>query len=355
GVSAMGLGGANGHVVLATAPPSAEQPRAGTAPVDRAREPAVLRAATRESLGQLLSRLGTSGAERVEAGRTRGSGPAALPIHPGSGASSAVEAALVALRAPGAGVFVGAGFALDDGSRSGELCFLFPGQGSAHAGMLREVTAAYAGAGRRLREMDGALVRRGQDPLSQVMWEEPARLADVLWAQLAVLGGGLMMAEVAAAHGLVPRLVSGHSYGDYAALVVAGALTLEQAVEMTVARCAAIVEAAAPGRMAAVLAGRERVASLLVGLPGFAAVSNVNAPAQVVVSGEEAAIDALLERSRREGVEARLLAVPGAFHSRLMAQAAERFAARARTLDVAPPRIRFLSSVGGRELGTPDG
>ena len=249
---------------------------------------------------------------------------------------------------------MGAGFALDDGSRSGELCFLFPGQGSAHAGMLREVTAAYAGAGRRLREMDGALVRRGQDPLSQVMWEEPARLADVLWAQLAVLGGGLMMAEVAAAHGLVPRLVSGHSYGDYAALVVAGALTLEQAVEMTVARCAAIVEAAAPGRMAAVLAGRERVASLLVGLPGFAAVSNVNAPAQVVVSGEEAAIDALLERSRREGVEARLLAVPGAFHSRLMAQAAERFAARARTLDVAPPRIRFLSSVGGRELGTPD-
>jgi acyl transferase domain-containing protein len=311
----------------------------------------VLRSQTRPRLEAALARLSPTG---VASGQTLGSGPVSLALTPGTAVPAAVEAARVALRSPGPAILLGAGFAVVEGAYSGDTCFLFPGQGSAHAGMLRDVAAAYPGAMSRLREMDAALVQRGHDPLSQVMWEEPDRLGEVLWAQLAVLGGGVLMAQVAAAHGLTPRLVSGHSYGDYPALVVAGALTLDQAVDLTLARCEAIVEAAFPERMAAVLAGREKVASLLAGLPGFAAESNVNGPAQVVVSGEDGAIDALLDRCREAGVEARLLPVPGAFHSRLMEPAAQLFAGRIQEIELAPPRIAFLSSVTGREMRSPE-
>jgi acyl transferase domain-containing protein/NAD(P)-dependent dehydrogenase (short-subunit alcohol dehydrogenase family)/acyl carrier protein len=230
-----------------------------------------------------------------------------------------------------------------------QVCFLFPGQGSQYPGMLRELAQEVPQAKARLEEIDAILQRQGQEPLSRILWERTERMGEVLWTQLAVLGGDLMMLEAALAHGLQPGLVTGHSYGEYAALVAAGALSVEQAVKATLLRCEAIAAADRPGAMASVMTGRERLRELLEGLPGFATPSNVNGPEQIVVSGEPVAVDALLERCQRAGVTAVRLPVPRAFHSELMRPAAQVLARRIGEVSLRAPRLRCLSSVGAVE------
>ena len=122
----------------------------------------------------------------MASGQTLGSS-GVIGLTPGTAVPAAVEAARVALRSPGPAILLGAGFAVVEGLL-GRHVLPLPGPGSAHAGMLarpRRLPRRDVAAGRWTR-----LVRRGHDPLSQVM-EEPDRLGEVLWAQLAVLGGGI--------------------------------------------------------------------------------------------------------------------------------------------------------------------
>jgi acyl transferase domain-containing protein len=95
-------------------------------------------------------------------------------------------------------------------------------------------------------------------------------------------------------------------------------MSVEAAVEATMLRCEAIAAADRPGAMASVFGTREQVRQLLDGLPGYAAESNLNSPDQTVVSGEPAAIEALIERAQKQGITAVRLSVPRAFHSELM-------------------------------------
>lgn len=229
------------------------------------------------------------------------------------------------------------------------LCYLFPGQGSQYPGMLREAAETWPEAKSRLDQIDALLRRRGQLSLSEVLWQRTELLGEVVWTQLAVLGGDLMMLEVARAHGLEAGLVTGHSYGEYPALVAAGSMSVEAAVEATLLRCEAIAAVDRPGAMASVMTDRTRLLELLQGLPGAAAPSNLNAPDQIVVSGEPRAIDALLARCQAAGVTALRLPVPRAFHCELMRPAAELLASRIDGVRLERPKLRFLSSVGAVE------
>jgi acyl transferase domain-containing protein/NAD(P)-dependent dehydrogenase (short-subunit alcohol dehydrogenase family) len=225
------------------------------------------------------------------------------------------------------------------------LCFLFAGQGSQYPSMLREIAAAYPAARARLEEVDAACVRYGQPPVSQVMWGDGPRLGDVLWAQLSVLAADLMMAEVARAHDLVPDLVSAHSYGDYPAMVFTGVLSLEAVVQLTILRCRLIEEKTPPGAMISLFAGRDRVAPLIENFSGAAFVSNINSPGQVVVSCDEASAARVLERALAARVEGTRLAVPRAFHSPLMREAAVAFAGELARFSFAAPRMPYLASM----------
>ena len=314
-----------------------------------------MRAASRDALREALGVFAAlPEAEWATAGVVWGTGPVAVGLPIDAGVAARARRAHESLGKPGADPLLAAqGIAVVAEPLDGPLCALFPGQGAQYPGMLEEVAAAYPRAAAVLDACDRALRARGEEALSAVLWGDAAsRLGEVRWTQLAVLAGGLMMREVALAHGLVPDLVTGHSYGEYPALVAAGALSLEQAIEWTLRRCAAIEREAAPGGMAVVFASPARAGALLEGVPGFATVSNVNAPEQVVVSGDDRALEALAERCAAAGLESRRIPVPGAFHSELMRAAADRFAADADGLAVEAPRVRVLSSIGARELSS---
>ncbi len=125
-------------------------------------------------------------------------------------------------------------------------------------------------------------------------------------------------------HETDPLAAAGHSLGEYAALTAAGAIDFEDGVRLVRARAQAMADAAArqPGGMVAMLGGdRDDVYELAAELE--LSLANDNAPGQIVLSGRMRSVDAAVRRSADIGCRARKLDVAGAFHSPLMAPAAE--------------------------------
>ena len=139
---------------------------------------------------------------------------------------------------------------------------------------------------------------------------------------------------------------AGHSLGEYAALVAAGALQFEDAVTLVDERAAAMAEAGEQrsGGMIAMLGGESRDVRALADRLGLV-VANDNAPGQLVLSGSVDALDAAEEVAREEtGARARRLDVTGAFHSPLMEPAADRLRAALDKTPVSPMEIPVFSN-----------
>jgi [acyl-carrier-protein] S-malonyltransferase len=142
------------------------------------------------------------------------------------------------------------------------------------------------------------------------------------------------------------RAAAGHSLGEYAALVAAGALQFDDAVRLVDERAAAMADAGElePGGMVAILGGDARDVRALASRLGLI-VANDNAPGQLVLSGPVDAVAEAEEVARDEaGARARRLDVTGAFHSPLMEPAAERLRAALEATPIAEPRIPVYSN-----------
>jgi malonyl CoA-acyl carrier protein transacylase len=146
-------------------------------------------------------------------------------------------------------------------------------------------------------------------------------------------------------HETDPLAAAGHSLGEYAALTAAGAIDFEDGVRLVRARAQAMADAAAmqPGGMVAMLGGeRDDVYALAADL-GLS-LANDNAPGQIVLSGRMRGVDAAVRRSADIGCRARKLDVAGAFHSPLMAPAAEALQAALDATPIQEPVFPVLSN-----------
>lgn len=146
-------------------------------------------------------------------------------------------------------------------------------------------------------------------------------------------------------HDTDPLAAAGHSLGEYAALTAAGAIDFEDGVRLVRARAEAMAEAAAlqPGGMVALLGGeRDDVYELAADL-GLS-LANDNAPGQIVLSGRMRGVDAAVRRAGEIGCRARKLDVAGAFHSPLMAPAAEALRAALDATPIQEPVFPVLSN-----------
>jgi len=201
---------------------------------------------------------------------------------------------------------------------------LFPGQGS-HAEGMEEPYRGHP-------LLERGLELLGHDPFERLhegtRFQQPALF-------LCCVAAWDAWREDAPDEAIEVIAAAGHSLGEYAALVAAGALAFEDAVPLVDERAAAMAAAGTlrPGGMIAMLGGDGRAVARLAARLGLT-LANDNAPGQVVLSGPVDALDAAEQAARDEaGARARRLDVTGAFHSPLMQPAADRLRA---ALDRAP-------------------
>lgn len=220
---------------------------------------------------------------------------------------------------------------------------MFPGQGAQAVGMGQALAAAHPVARRTFEEADDALGYA----LSEVCFTgPPERLTATDVCQPALVATAVAAYRVARESGFVPGLAIGHSLGEYSALVACGAMPYAEALRITAERGAAMRAAAqaAPGSMAAVLGPSDDEARALAREAGDVWPANYNCPGQVVLSGTLEGIDRLMAIATERGVRVARLAVDGAFHSPLIAPAAERLRPALEAWDPSPPDPPFLST-----------
>ncbi|WP_236809009.1 type I polyketide synthase [Amycolatopsis albispora] len=212
---------------------------------------------------------------------------------------------------------------------TGEVAFLFPGQGSQKPGMLAELFVHFPELHRYLR-LGERWLRELFPPADFDRDAAAARKAAITDTRVAqpVLGiAGLAVAELLAQAGVRPAMTAGHSYGELVALSVAGAIDPATLLELSAARAESILAAAGddPGTMAAVSAGADEVDAALAGL-GTVVTANRNSPAQTVISGPTAEVGKAITILREAGFSAKRIPVACAFHSPVVAGAESRFA-----------------------------
>jgi len=241
------------------------------------------------------------------------------------------------------------------GQEPPRVAFLFSGQGSQYLGMLRELANEVSAAAAMLKEIDGTMSRLGYPTFAEIAWESASDIGRDVWrTQVAVLLADTIVQAALTSLGIRPDVISAHSYGEYPALVAAGAWTMEQAIRITRARCDAIeASEQARGVMLSTTAPPEVVERLTAGIEGTICVANHNAPDQTVVGGQQEAVSELQSRLASEGFENQLLPVPRPFHTPLMADVKEAMRQILQAERILPPRIPLLSSITNRYIADP--
>jgi [acyl-carrier-protein] S-malonyltransferase len=243
------------------------------------------------------------------------------------------------------------------------FAFVFPGQGSQSVGMLDAwgdhpvVRAVLDEASQALREDIGALIREGsKEALALTTNTQPVMLVAGIAAYR------VWMAEV----GIAPQAVAGHSLGEYAALVAAGAMTLADAVPLVRLRGQAMQEAVPVGKgaMAAILGmDPAQVAALCAEVAAefslesgeVVEAANFNDKAQTVISGSKAAVERACEVLKAQGAKrALLLPVSAPFHCAVMQPAALILRERLRQIAIASPQIPLVNNIDVMEESDPE-
>ena len=205
-----------------------------------------------------------------------------------------------------------------------KIAFMFPGQGSVEAGMGREVAEAVPEA---MAVFDEASDAAGMD-LKKLCFDRPVEdLVDTEVQQPALVTTCLSLDAALRHRGIRPDVVVGHSVGEFSALGAASTLSVRDAIALVRERGLAMAEAARqhPGSMAAILGLADEAVEALCHKIHNVWPANYNCPGQLVISGETPSVDEAIDEATREGARRAIkLRVSGAFHSPLVARAAER-------------------------------
>ncbi|MGW5513586.1 SDR family NAD(P)-dependent oxidoreductase [Nocardia africana] len=343
GVSSFGFGGTNAHVVVREVEPrSVREVRPAVLIGLTGRDEDELRATAAELAGtgeMSLSVLAATGRALPQPIR------AAIVAEEADDAADALRAVATGSRSP---ALLGVGE-----RRRGRVLFLFSGQGGQHARMGRELAARYPEYARAVAEAADAVADAG----GPRVWTPRHGFADSVGAtetvQPALFVYQVALARLLAAWGIEPDAVAGHSLGEIAGAVVAGALSLDDAAHLVTVRSRALGRLAGQGMMALLEATPDQARRLVEPLRAEVAVAAVNGPRAVVVSGTTRYMETLLRRARRRQYYVRPVPVDFAAHSPQVRALADEFTTALRAPVPRAPRVPVFSTArSGRVIDT---
>jgi [acyl-carrier-protein] S-malonyltransferase len=242
---------------------------------------------------------------------------------------------------------------------SASVACVFPGQGSQSVGMGRSLFDTYSFVRERFDRADSILGRS----IRQLCFEGPIEeLTRTVNTQPALFLCAVASCDVLRERGIEPTFVAGHSLGEYAALYASGVVDFEAGLRLVALRGRLMDEAATarPGAMAAVMGlGIEALedvckqASEATG--AVVVVANDNSTGQTVLSGEKAGVDRACVLAKEAGAKRALpLPVSGAFHSPLMAKAAEAMKMELAGAAFSVPKCGFIPNFTARPEKDPE-
>ncbi len=348
-VSSFGISGTNAHVVLEQGPTDGPEPLTGP---DRSR-PFVLSAPTpvglRAQAGRLREYLASRpAASLADIGRTLATARAVFD-HRAVVLAEDRETLLDGLAAIERGEFSPA--VVSGRAEDGAVVFVFPGQGAQWPGMARELLADAPVFAERMRECAAAFEPHVEWSLLAVLRGEPgaAPLTRVDVVQPVLFAVMVSLAALWESLGIRADAVLGHSQGELAAACVAGALSLEQAAALVVARSREITRLAGTGGMASIALPAEEVRQHIDGRADVH-IAAINGPRSTVLAGAQDTLAGLVTEHRSRGVHARVIEVDYASHTPdvevLRAALEEQFAG----LVTERPRIPWYSAVTGEPV-----
>jgi len=342
GVTSLGIGGTNAHVILEEAPtrPQLDRRASDQLIVLSTKSQTALEKATAQLASYLREHPETTLSDvafTLQAGRKPFPFRRTVVAGTSAEASSALEA------------FATRGLSVAPVSSSvPRLVFLFSGQGAQHLGMAKEVYDQQ----KVFRDSFDACSKHLQDhidcDLRDLVYAAPAQrehsaneLNQTCITQPALFAIEYSLAQLWIAFGLKPQVMLGHSIGEYVAACLAGVFTLEEALETTAVR-GRLMQKASPGAMLAVLRPSEQLE-----LPDGVSLAAVNGPEQCVVSGSFEAIESFEKTLLGRGISSRRLQTSHAFHSAMMDPILEEFRQHLRRVPLRSPRIPFFSNLSG--------
>jgi len=231
--------------------------------------------------------------------------------------------------------------------------FAFPGQGSQYVGMGLKIYERYE----FVREIYEEAEKISGKPIRKLSFEGPEEeLTKTENTQVAIFVYSSALMEVLMRRGIKPEVAFGHSLGEFSALYSAGVLPFETTLKLVTKR-GELMGRAKGGKMVAVIgkeAYRRAEEAIREINPQKSVIANVNSPLQVVISGQESEVDALVENIKGRSKDVRLipLKVSTAFHSPLMDEAAKEFSEILENVEFKEPKVPVIMNSTGKVAKT---
>ena len=241
---------------------------------------------------------------------------------------------------------------------AGKVAFLFPGQGSQYVNMLADVPdpivrETFAEADRTMgpilgRPLTSYVYRNANDAAAMEDAEEA--LKDTTICQPAMVATDIAIMRMLGKHGVFPDMVMGHSLGEWAAAVGARMLNFSEALVAVSARARAMasVSIGDKGKMASVLGPTDEIVRRLPEIGGYLTPANMNSKKQTVIAGASDAVDRAVEFFNNLGMTAQIIPVSHAFHSKVVAPAADALYRTICEMQIAPPSIPLVGNIDGQ-------
>jgi acyl transferase domain-containing protein/NAD(P)-dependent dehydrogenase (short-subunit alcohol dehydrogenase family)/acyl carrier protein len=240
-----------------------------------------------------------------------------------------------------------------------KVAFLYTGQGSQYANMLKLLRATEPIVAETFAEADRIMTPLLGKPLSKFIFvdhddadavakaEEDLRQTEI--TQPAVLAIDLALTRLLAAYGVEPDFTIGHSLGEYGALVAAGGLPFTDSLEAVSARGRGMTQVAMNdnGRMAAVFAPLEEVERILKTINGYVVIANFNSSRQAVIGGASKPVEQAMVAFQKAGYDVAALPVSHAFHTTIVAGASKPLRQVLERLHLQSPRLPIVANTNG--------